>query len=213
MKTRAILFDLDGTLRDTRDIIYEGYRHAVSQHSGFVPTDEEMYEHRNHHSHIHAAFAADVDPKDFEKTYFSKISTTILSAKLYQQASKVLADLRSRSLLLAVVSSAPPKGINTYLKNSDIAQYFDVIVGDDGKIPRKPAPDPLVSAARQLGVDISDCVMIGDMLVDVEAGRAAGVKAVIGITHGFEDRKALLKAGADYVVDSLSEITDIIEQI
>jgi beta-phosphoglucomutase-like phosphatase (HAD superfamily) len=97
------------------------------------------------------------------------------------------------------------------LAGAGIADQFEVVI--DGIVAAqehlrgKPAPDPYLAAARRLQVDPSAAAVFEDALAGVEAGRAGGFGWVVGVDR-VGQRDALLKHGADVVVDDLSELLD-----
>lgn len=74
--------------------------------------------------------------------------------------------------------------------------FFDRCYGQREEIPRKPAPDGALLIAKELGVPPQNCLYIGDSGVDMETGRAAGMRT-IGVLWGFRDREELMEHGAD----------------
>lgn len=213
MKIRAVLFDLDGTLRDTREVIYEAVKYAISNLGGGSVSNEDLYEYIQHHTIVHKQFLPNVSQAEFEKVYFDKLFQMLPEVKLYHQAEAVLGKLQASGLKLAIVSSAGPEEIKSFLKNVKADHFFNVVVGDDGKSRRKPHPDPIIRAITELGVQPEECIMIGDMRVGIEAARAAKVAMAIGISHGFESSVSLKTAGAVHVVDFLAELPSVIEEL
>lgn len=88
---------------------------------------------------------------------------------------------------------------------------FTVVTCEDVSA-HKPDPAGLQLAMQQLGVKPEHSLVLGDHKVDIQAGINAGVPELVGITHGFNDRAALEAAGATRVVDSLGELTSILER-
>lgn len=213
MKIKAVLFDLDGTLRDTREIIYEAIKHAVKTHSGQEVDDAELAEYMHHHSHVHGHFTPHVSLDEFEAVYHTRLYELLPQVELYKHAVETLAKLHASGLKLAIVSSAKPEKIRQFLQRAGIDRYFDGIAGDDGLLALKPSPEPVLEAIRQLAVSHRECAMVGDMRVDMEASTAAGVPVRVGITHGFEDADALLAAGATHIIDSLETLPQLLSSI
>ncbi|CAN5380871.1 HAD family hydrolase [soil metagenome] len=213
MKISAVLFDLDGTLRDTRDTIYTAVKHAVKEHSGQEVSNEDLADYMHHHSHVHQRFASHVSLAEFERVFHAKLYEMLPSVELYQHAVETIVQLHKAGQKLAIISSAKPAEIRQFLERAGIAQYFDGIAGDDGVLARKPSPEPVLAAIDQLGVAVGECVMVGDMRVDMQAAAAAGVPVKVGITHGFEDADLLKAAGADYIIDSLAELPAVIDNL
>ena len=87
---------------------------------------------------------------------------------------------------MAVVSNNPEAEVVAITENSGILPLFDLVVGNDGKgRAKKPAPDSYVFAAQTLAVPISECAVIEDLVLGLNAGRAAGAYT-IGVASGAE---------------------------
>ena len=122
----------------------------------------------------------------------------------------VVRKVRAAGLKTAVVSAS--KNCETVLDAAGIRDLFDLIV--DGKVaarlglPGKPAPDTFLQAARELGVEAHRAVVVEDAISGVQAARAGGFGLVIGVDH-HNDKTALLRSGADIVVEDLEEILSL----
>lgn len=211
MKIKAILFDLDGTLRDTREAIYSALEHAISSHAPTVPTREEMASTIHHHTEIHRKFAPNTDLDVFEKSYREKVDGLVTESVLYEGVKELVDGLHDQGYKLAVVSSATR--VEQYLHKAELHHYFDALVNGGDTTEHKPHPAPVLLALERLGVQPEEAVMVGDLAVDIEAARQAGVTALVGITHGFGSRESLLEAGASYIIDSLAELQDILKKL
>jgi pyrophosphatase PpaX len=211
MKIKAILFDLDGTLRDTREAIYYSLEHALSVHGSRIPTREEMASVIHHHTEVHHQFAPHIDIHEFESTYREKVDGLVTESVLYVGAKELIETLHNEGYKLAVVSSAIR--VEQYLQKTKLHNYFDVFVNGSDTAEHKPHPAPVVLALERLGVQPNEAVMVGDLSADIKAARQAGVATLIGITHGFGNRDSLEDAGANYVVDSLEELSAVLKQV
>lgn len=129
------------------------------------------------------------------------------SVKLLDRLADGHEDQENRTPLLAVVSSS--KNAVPVLEAAGLRGRFveivDGIVAHDNDLPGKPAPDTFVFAAEQLGVDPRDAVVVEDAISGVQAGAAGAFGLVIGVDRG-AGREALLRAGADVVVEDLAEL-------
>lgn len=211
MKIKAVLFDLDGTLRDTREAIYASYAHAFDVLGIPQPSKEELDVHIHHHSHVHKAFASHVTMEEFFEKYLQKVHELLPNTVLYSNALEVVREFRTGGLKVAIVSSADHA--EEELARKGIDGEFDLIVGGLSTKKHKPDPEPVEFALEKLAVKPQEAIMVGDMVVDVQAARAAGLPAVIGVTHGFATRQDLQAAGADYLIDSLGELPAVMEKI
>ncbi len=117
---------------------------------------------------------------------------------------EVLAELQQAGFVLAVATSGPPENVELVLTETGIDRYFAATVHGFDIRRGKPAPDCFLLAAQRCGLAPSECVVVEDAPVGIEAGRAAGMK-VIGLA-GTHAGGRLLEAGADYVVSDLREL-------
>jgi len=101
---------------------------------------------------------------------------------------------------LAVVSTRTVEESAFYLDALGVRECFDAIAGRDTTWRIKPHPQPVKWAARQLGVDATRCLMVGDTTVDMRAGVRAGAWTC-GVLCGFGGRAELERAGADMILD------------
>lgn len=211
-KVSAIFFDLDGTLRDTEDVVYDAMQHAVEKHTGKRPTRDELRPHVHHHTAVHKVLAGNVPEDDFVQTYRSKLYQVWDNVTLFEAVMETVHALSEKGYILAVVTSASHQSSVDFVRKWGLDEYFDVISAVTEEILPKPAPDLVLNALALTGCVPETAVMVGDLPADVTAAHAAGVRC-IGITHGFGSREALEAEGADYIVDALAEIPAIIEQI
>ena len=86
---------------------------------------------------------------------------------------------------------------------------MDVAIGQNDDVPKKPAPDGVLKAMKQIGTDKNSTIYAGDSDVDVYTARNAGLKC-IGVTWGFRSRELLEAEGADYIVDSPVQILELL---
>ncbi len=110
---------------------------------------------------------------------------------------------------MAVVSARDEKGTLRFLKQFDLVKYFDVIVTGQSVEHTKPYPDPIRFAAQKMNVTPEECLMIGDTTVDMRAGTSAGAQTV-GVLCGFGEEKELHDFGAKLILQSTSELTDVL---
>ena len=125
--------------------------------------------------------------------------------KPFPGAAELLDALRGRGALLAIASSRSSFTLAPMLRDMSLAGAFGAVVcGDDVKRP-KPAPDAVLAILRRLDVPPSGALVVGDMPVDVEMGRAAGVRTC-GVLWGNATREQLAAAGADAIAATMDDI-------
>ncbi len=209
---KAVLFDLDGTLRDTKEIIYTALEETLAIHNGQKPTREELAPHLHHHSAVHQALSLHIDYEPWLVTYREKLGDSWMDAPFYAGTEQLLAELKAAGYRLAIVTSAEYDRTKEYLRYRELDGYFDAVAAMREGVKPKPEPDLIHDALAQLGCKAGEAVMVGDMTTDVEAARAAKLRCV-GITHGFASRTELEQVGAAYVIDALKELPGILSEL
>jgi phosphoglycolate phosphatase-like HAD superfamily hydrolase len=110
---------------------------------------------------------------------------------------------------MAVVSARGKAGTEEFLHHQELTGHFHCIASGQTTPHTKPWPDPVLWAAEQMDTAPENCLMIGDTTVDIRSGKTAGAQTV-GVLSGFGDRKELLRAGADLIVEDVAELTRIL---
>jgi phosphoglycolate phosphatase-like HAD superfamily hydrolase len=99
------------------------------------------------------------------------------------------------------------------MANYGVTDLFDAIVGGNDTTEHKPSAIPVLRALEIMNVKPENAVMVGDLSVDIEAAKAAGLAGAIGILHGFGTAKMLKDAGADAIISTYDELEEAIQQI
>jgi len=187
----VILFDLDGTLVDSADLILESYRHTMRVHFDAVPPDSVWL--RSLGTPLRAQFRQFVDT---DAEVQAMIDTYIEHnhrehARLIRRfpgVADTLAALLDRGARLGIVTSKAARGTAISLESCTLpAEWFEVIVTSDEPVPHKPDPAPVRLAIDRLGVAAADVAFVGDSVWDVRAGLAAGVHTVAALWGPFSE--------------------------
>lgn len=110
---------------------------------------------------------------------------------------------------LVTVSTRSTIEQETLLGSLGLREHFDVLVGRDTTWRIKPHPEPVLHAARTLGVEPGRCLMVGDTTVDVLAGRRAGAWTC-GVLCGYGERRELERARADVIVEGTADLDSML---
>ncbi len=133
------------------------------------------------------------------------------SLVLYPNVTRTLLTLAKKGIKLAVVSDAPALQVWTRLVQMNLHHIFDVVITFDDTGKRKPEPEPFLKALEKLNLRVDEVIMVGDWAErDVVGAKALGIKTVFakyGNTFG------TVNSGANWEIDSIDEILDIIERI
>ena len=174
----AILFDLDGTLIDTYRLYLECYRRALEPHLGYAPSDDEIAARR---PTSERRFLTDwlgerrgeACHADMRRLYGELYMH--MAEGTYAGVPEMLAGLRSAGLRLGIVTGKGREAWDVTRIYSDVGD-FDVVVTDDDVHAAKPDPGGLLAAVEALGIAPEQAVYIGDSMVDMKAGRNAGMR-------------------------------------
>src|SRR2546423_601517 len=125
--------------------------------------------------------------------------------RLLPGAAELLAELKRLGKGIAVCSNKPRAFTQELLDYLDVGSLIDAVLGPEDVVRAKPAPDMLLAGLQRLAVKPSESLYVGDMVVDIETARAAGV-AVWVVATGSDERAALETAGPDRVYDNLGAV-------
>jgi HAD superfamily hydrolase (TIGR01549 family) len=209
---KAIIFDSDGTLLDTRQLILQGYIKVLKQHGLDHLADEayiikrlgkpvkETYEQllAGHHAKFDpAALTAEHDTVQDELTQL---------IKPYAGVAELLNHWKHESIKLCLFTSGTRHHIERNFASAGIEgveDLFDAIVTADDEIARKPHPDTILELLHRVEVAPQSAMVVGDHIYDAMGGSLAQVRLTVGILHGFGEAPELISAGADVLVKDL----------
>jgi len=204
-----VLFDLDGTLIDSVELILSSFRYATGQVLGEPLPDEELL--RNVGVPL-ARQMREFSPEHAEellrvyREHNARVHDEML--KRYAGTEETLLALAAAGMKLGVVTSKMRHMAFRGLDRFDLARFFDVVVGSDDVEVHKPHPHPLLVAATELDVPIARCAYVGDSPHDMAAARAAGCVAIAALWGAFEP-EVVLEPGADYAFESAYELLEL----
>jgi len=204
---RAILFDFDGTLGDSYPAITASVNHVRALH-GLPPLPEE--EVRRHVGRGPAYLLEHTVPRgdvDANAAAYREHHPSVLhgGTRLLPGAADALRALHERGLKLGVCSNKPVAFTRELLSYLGVAPYLDVVLGPEDVARPKPAPDMLLAALPRLGVPAGEALYVGDMTVDVQTARAAGVRVWI-VPTGSDTPAAIAAARPDHTLRDLHEL-------
>ena len=215
---RLVMFDMDGTLIDSQDVIHEAMRRAFAQ-MGLPPLQKAKVLSIVGLSLENAISTLMPDLSDKEvaegvalyKQCFIALRAEQggeASAPLYAGVQEVLDRLAQDDfLLMGVATGKARRGLDHAYKSHNIGGYFVTHQTADDH-PSKPHPSMLQSALRETGVDARQAVMIGDTSFDMDMAKAAGYHA-IGVDWGYHPVSAL--ASADHILGSMFDLPDYLK--
>ena len=211
-KPAALLFDLDGTLVDTIELIMQSMEFAFADFDGPRPTREEWLMGLGiplrTQLAAHARSAEQLEwmiarYRVFQGEYHDRMTL------LYPGVAEVLGGLRRAGHPMAIVTSKFHAGAVKALTHVAFIEHFDAIIGGDSAEFAKPHPEPVRLALRKLHARPENAIMIGESPHDIAAGNAAGV-ATAAVLWGPFSREQLIPANPTYWLNSISELPDLL---
>lgn len=198
--TDTVIFDLDGTLLDTLEDLTDSVNHAMEKFGFPVHTIEEI-----------RTFVGNGAPKLLERSIPDGVANPDYEAALtafkahyaehcedktgpYEGVPEMLAGLKEQGYHLAVVSNKFDGAVKKLCKKY-FGEFISVSIGESAEVKRKPAPDTVYRALRELGCVASHAVYVGDSEVDIQTAKNASLPC-ISVTWGFRAEEKLRSEGA-----------------
>jgi phosphoglycolate phosphatase len=213
---RLIVFDLDGTLVDSRRDIADA-ANALLVSCGAAPLPEADIGRMvgdGAVTLVARAFTASgvVRPPDALERYLSLYDERLLNhTRPYHRIAAVL-DALGRRAALAVLTNKPIASTRRILDGLDLARFFraDAVLGGDGPFPRKPDPAALRHLMASAGTDADSTVMVGDSAVDWQTARAAPARVCLArYGFGFDSVPVHELAAGDRVIDTPTDLLSL----
>jgi len=200
------LFDIDGTLLDSAPDICGAIQQVLDANGGGTKSFDYLKSYVGLHLTdlfqdvfpVYTPQQIDALIEQYRKCYRARGHTM---TRIFAGVPEALAALDGRK------GTATTKGTPTtrlVLEQFGLLRYFDHVQGTDG-FPSKPAPDVILRSMEALGAGRDECLMVGDSVADMEAGRQAGTKTC-AVLYGYGKREDLARHQPDFWIDDLREL-------
>jgi HAD superfamily hydrolase (TIGR01509 family) len=212
----AVMFDMDGTLVDSRTALVRSYHDASTQVLGEArPTDEVELEAILKLRAIDAVPQITGGDPELTERFAAAFQTAYAhhqqNIEAFPGVARALQRLADMGVALGIATSKARARLELDLDRVGIGHFFAFTVTGDEVPHAKPAPDPVLAAIEGLGANPERSLYVGDGENDILAAHAAGVRAV-GVSFGFhpEDCRA---AGPDHWIDSYDELVELVASL
>ncbi len=213
MKYKAIIWDLDGTLMDTLQDLYLATNHALRTYGMPERTLDEVRSFVGNGVRRLIQLAV---PQGEENALFDDVFAEFKryyvvhcqdNTDLYEGIADTLKALKQQGMKMAVVSNKLQSGVDELYRDY-LSSTIDVAIGERPGMQRKPAPDMVNLALKELGVTKEEAVYIGDSDVDIMTARNAGLPC-ISVLWGFRDKDFLTQHGATTFAEKPFQINEL----
>ncbi len=211
LKTKTILFDLDGTLTESGIGITRSVAYACERMGLPVPAQEVL--DRFVGPPLVAAFMEYTGLSEADARWATEIYRERFSDigwrenRVYAGIAPLLRALKARGCYLAIASGKPEVFVRRIADHFDFAKYFDAMVGI--RMETTHADKHALIAEALNGRDSAGAAMVGDRKFDMAAARDMGLRA-IGVAYGYGSRQELEASGADEIAESVAELREIL---
>lgn len=216
MEIKAVLFDMDGLMIDTESLSTEAFINSAKA-QGYNMTKEETLKVLGFTKASIYQFWIDyfqgtnVDGKklvDDHYEYIENVLYTVGPEKM-PYVEELLKYLRENNYKIAVASSSDTADIKNNLEKTKLEKYIDEIASGAEVENGKPAPDVFLLAAKRLGVDPKDCLILEDSKAGIKAGKASGAMVFMVPDMFTVDKEC--EDTADRILTNLGEVIEILE--
>ena len=210
---KAILFDFDGTLVDTNELIIQSFMEVLGEKFPGQFTRNDCIQLIG--PSLRQTFER-LTPNDVEGM-ITKYRTHNEShydelVKEYDGVVETLHELHAMGIRLVIVSSKTHDNIVRGLHKLGVAQLFEYVIGADDVTHVKPHPEPIEKALQYLQLSKEEVIMVGDNSHDIEGGQNAGVKTA-GVSWTIRGVEFLQTYNPDYMLAKMSDIITIVREI
>lgn len=214
-KKPIILFDLDGTIMDSKEMVIHCFSYLFKKYSDislFTPeVQQEVFG-----PELKVAMARlfpEQDPDQLVEEYRKYQSSFSWSdeVSLFPNVKSTLDTLWKSGYILGIVSSRMTASCESWMRQLDLSYCFQTILGRDLYRSPKPKPDGIIYAGVRLKKGHDSCIYIGDNASDIEAAKAAGVYAIAYMSD-IKKKDALIKAEPNKIITDMADLLEIVQE-
>ena len=213
LKVKGILFDLDGTIVDSKDAYLEAAKIAFQALGQKPPTTQTALQiPRRLEQNQPIDDITQGNTQQFLDMYLKTFyAITEVKTKLIPNIQTTLQTLQQKArLALITMRNVPKTTITKELEKFNIAHYFTHIITAQDTHKPKPSPEALIKTLQAIDVQICDCLIIGDSVSDIKAGKAAGA-ITAAVLSGLFSQQELAKLNPDLILKDVTQLPNFIE--
>lgn len=211
---KAVLFDLDGTLLNTNELIYKSFVYTFKEGLNMTPSKDEITSFYG--QPLEYTFKNYIDNKSeidrlikIYREYNEEIHDNMCYA--FDEVEELLIELKKKGIKVGIVTSKRESLAKRGMKIAGILKYMDIVVTPECTKKHKPHKEPALYATEKLNINPKETIMVGDSNFDLICGRDTGCKTC-GVTYTEMDIEKLKEVNPDYFITSPKEILELVER-
>ncbi len=220
MSKKLLIFDLDGTLSDTQPLLHTMVYRTLRD-SGIEiespkavtklikDTGSTVFE--DNRALIPCVFFDKVDPDKYGIDFWNNYDALFMDSvnRVFEGMHETLAELKARGYTLTVLSNKKDQYVKPIIATA-FEGLFSFVLGRSTERPKKPAPDGILFICEQMGAEVENTYMIGDLAADYLASKNAGCNHIIA-NWGYGHEKGLRKHGATVFAEKPIDLLDVLK--
>jgi pyrophosphatase PpaX len=178
-KDKHVIFDLDGTISDTNDVVIESLMFSVKRVLGYLPEYKLIEGILGKPLEEQVDFFSTELSSQLIDIYREEYRNREYKSKIFEGIHESLLFLKENGVLLSILSNKGMRGITYELKKHGISDFFDFILSKDDLEKRKPDPYGIFLLVERSGISLTNTIIVGDSYSDILCGNKAGIKSVL----------------------------------
>ncbi len=215
-KINTVLFDFDGTIMDTNEVILQSWQHTFKTVEGKERPVEDILGTFGEPLYVTIEkmlpqITAEVGAEIYRSFHYEHFIDLI---SIFPGIIELMEELKKRGCKIGLVTSRLRHTTEIGLRKYDLEKYFDTIVTCDDTEKFKPDPEPALVALEKLGSRSEESIMVGDSMFDILCGKGAGVKTVlVGWALAISEEERTGVNAPDYTIEKAEDLLDILDDL
>lgn len=213
---RVLLFDHDGTLSNSIPAVISATNLALKEHNLPVRTNDEIVDGMRLETVLRMMSHANTEDRligeKLAALFYLHLDSYIDKILLFPGIKKCIKKLHSDGYTLGIISNNMKDVVSRVITQTGLSSCFSLIIGEDNADETKPAPGGLLQASRNLGVEPSLCLYVGDSLSDSLAASSAGMQSV-GVGWNHHDKVEIDSLGFSFTIQTPDQLSLLVDKL
>jgi len=211
MKSRfkGIIFDVDGTLTFTNQLIFDSFNHITKKYLGRAYSDDEIIALFGPTEDVILKEMCKEEYESARKDYYTYYKNNHDIAQLYDGIKELIIDINNAEILLSIFTGKGRTSAIITLDELGLTHYFDMIVSGDDVENHKPSPEGIIKFLEKHNFNPKEVLMIGDSPSDIIAANESGVEIASVVWDSYAEEE-VKKLNSTNIFHSVNELRDYI---